>query len=204
MSDAVGARDDHLRRQPEKQTVLDDAGPRVKFGGQLHRLLDRAEDAVEHQVSLIGPERRPIALSSYGDAGAQGLEEAPLSMPPEWDDLHRQRPVSAEGRGQLTLVHDNDLPEAGLGYDLLVEQRTTATLDQIQLGIDLVGTIDGQVYHVWWIQDNGDAQGSGLGLDRTRTRNTDDIAQPALAQELPNAPGGDDRRAAGAQPHHHA
>jgi hypothetical protein len=34
MPDAVGARDDHLRRQPEKQTVLDDAGPRVKLGGQ--------------------------------------------------------------------------------------------------------------------------------------------------------------------------
>jgi len=31
MPDAVGARDDHLRRQPEKQTVLNDAGPRVKY-----------------------------------------------------------------------------------------------------------------------------------------------------------------------------
>jgi len=31
MPDAVGARDDHLRRQPEKQTVLNDAGPRVTY-----------------------------------------------------------------------------------------------------------------------------------------------------------------------------
>jgi len=31
MPDAIGARDDHLRRQPEKQTVLNDAGPRVKY-----------------------------------------------------------------------------------------------------------------------------------------------------------------------------
>ena len=66
--------------------------------GQLLRLLKRAEGAVENQVPLIGPERRPIVLLSYGDTGAQGLEEAPLSMPPEWDDLHWQRPVSAEGR----------------------------------------------------------------------------------------------------------
>lgn len=98
MPDAFGAGDDHLRCQPEKQTVLDDAGPRVKLGGQRRRPLDRAEDAVEDQVPLIGPERRPIVLLSHGDAGAQGLEETPLRMPPEWDDLHRQRPVSAERR----------------------------------------------------------------------------------------------------------
>ena len=31
MPDAVGARDDHLRRQPEKQNLLNDAGPRVRY-----------------------------------------------------------------------------------------------------------------------------------------------------------------------------
>src|SRR5215510_16532516 len=102
--------------------MLDNTRPRIEFSGQHRRLPDRAEGAVENQVALIGPEWRAIVLLSHADAGAQGLEEAFLGMPPERDDFHRQRPVGAESRRQLTLVHDNDLPEAGLGDDLLVEQ----------------------------------------------------------------------------------
>src|SRR5882724_13558257 len=184
--------------------MLDDAGPRVKFSGQHRRLPDRAEGAVENQVALIGPEWRAIVLLSHADAGAQGLEEEFLGMPPERDDFHRQRPVSAEGWRQLTFIDNDDLPEAGLRHDLLVEQRTTATLDEIQLRIHLVGTIDGQVHGAWWIQGDGNAQRSGLGLDQARARKADDVAQPALAQELADASRSEDRRAPGAQTHDHA
>src|ERR671937_246501 len=83
MPDAVRAGDNHLRRQPEKQTVLDDAGPRVKFGGQLLRSRDRAEGAVENQIPLIGPKWRAVAPLPHADASVQGLEEAPLPLPSE-------------------------------------------------------------------------------------------------------------------------
>jgi hypothetical protein len=70
--------------------------------------------------------------------------------------------------------------------------------------IVLVGAVDAQVHRARRLQGDGDAQGSGLGLDRARARNADDVAQPALAPQLPDAPGGENRRTASAQPHHHA
>jgi hypothetical protein len=119
--DAVRAGDDDFRRQPDKQPVLDDPGPRIELGRQLRRLPDGPERAIEDQITLIGPERGAIVLLSHGDVSPQGGEKVPLGVRPERDHLDRQWPVGAKGRRQLTLIDDDDLAEAGLGDDLLVE-----------------------------------------------------------------------------------
>ena len=146
MPNAIGTRDDHLRRQSNKQTMLNDPSPPIKLCGQLRRFPDRAEGTVENQVPLIGPKWRAVAALSHGDPGAQGSEEVPLRMPSERDDLDRQRPVGAKHRRQLCFIDDDDLPATGLGHDLLVEQRPSTAFDEVQVRIDLVGAVDGQVH----------------------------------------------------------
>ena len=63
---------------------------------------------------------------------------------PERNDLDRQR-KGAEPRDDLGRIRDDDHPLRGGGDDLLAQQRAAAALDQPELGIDLVGTVDRQI-----------------------------------------------------------
>ena len=66
-------------------------------------------------------------------------------MPAEGDDLDRQRPVAAELIGKLGLIHHDDQARAGLGDDFLAQQGAAAAFDHIEIGIDFVSAIDGEV-----------------------------------------------------------
>ena len=70
------------------------------------------------------------------------LSRRPLA---EGHDLHRQRELGAEHGRQLRLVDDDDLAPAGLGHDLLVQQGAPAAFDEVELRVDLVGPVDGDV-----------------------------------------------------------
>jgi hypothetical protein len=177
------------------------AEPRREHG----QIGDRAEDAVEDQVALVGVEGLPVRAGSRRGARAEPLEEARLRAPAEGDHLDRHGAVGAQPRRGLHLVHDDDLAAAGLGDDLLPQQRAAAAFDQVEVGIDLVGAVDCQVHSARQVlREQGDAllaRGGGAGR---RGGAADDVPQAALAQQGADPPDGEDRRAAGAQAHHHA
>ena len=127
--------------------MRDHAGPGLEPGRQLLRLLDRPGDAVEDEVPLIGADGSGAWSHTKRDLclGHEAPEILGLVARSEGHDLDRQRTPGAQHRRELAVVgHDHD-PAAGLGDDLLPQEGTAPTLDQIQGGIDLVGAIDGDV-----------------------------------------------------------
>src|SRR5271170_4281575 len=69
---------------------------------------------------------------------------APGRREAKWNDLDRQW-KRAEPWHELGRIDDDDHALRGGGDDLLAQQRPAAALDQIELGIDFVGTVDRQV-----------------------------------------------------------
>jgi hypothetical protein len=51
VANAVPSGDNHIRCQAEKQTVLDDPGPKAQLPSQFNRILNRAEITIENHVS---------------------------------------------------------------------------------------------------------------------------------------------------------
>ena len=139
--------DDDVGRQAQEQPVSDHAGPGLQPAGQLFRLLDRPGDAVEDEIPLIGADGRGTWSHTERDLGLgqESPEILGLVARSEGHHLDRQRTPGAQHRRQLALVgHDHD-PAAGLSDDLLPQEGTASTLDEIQDGIDLVRAIDGDV-----------------------------------------------------------
>ena len=68
-----------------------------------------------------------------------------VNFPTELNDLHRERGSLPQPAYDLGLIRDDDHTESGLGHHFLAKQRTTQALDEVDGGIDLVGTIDGEV-----------------------------------------------------------
>ena len=76
----------------------------------------------------------------------------------EGEDLHGQGAPGADLLDQLALVHDDDLLHRGGGHDLLPEEGTSESLDEVHLGVDLVGAVDGDVHMVDVVEvHDGDA-----------------------------------------------
>src|SRR5213082_1422619 len=113
--------------------------------------------------------------------------------------------MGTQARRGLGGVHDDDLAAAGLGDDLLVEQGAATALDQIQVGVYLVRTVDGEVDgRAVFERGERDADPLGGGPDRTRAGDSDDVAQPTLAKEFADALQGKRGGAAGAKADNHA
>ena len=53
--------------------------------------------------------------------------------------------LAPELRGELGVIHDDDLAQARLGDDLLAEERSPAALDEVEVGVDLVGAVDREI-----------------------------------------------------------
>ena len=109
-----------------------------------------AEVKVEDEVPAIGDER-PLGAHAHRDlpavnvhAGQPLLHRLPRHGPAEAHDLDRQRERPEPGDA-LALVGDHHHAPAGRRHDLLLQQRRATPLYQVQLGVELVGAIDGEV-----------------------------------------------------------
>ena len=60
------------------------------------------------------------------DGGAESYQEARLRAPAALEHLNRQWPACAEPGLQLAPIHDDNLPAASLGLDLLTQQCAAA------------------------------------------------------------------------------
>src|ERR1700726_1474984 len=150
--------DDGGTSHPEEEPVLHDAGDRVK--GRAQTSVDDAEGRVEEQVAVVGGEGSSGGHAKLGLA-AEGLNRAAGCLPEEGQDLDGDGPAP-QSADQLALVGNQDEPTAGVGHDLLAQQRAAATLDAVDGRVDLVGTVDGQVERA--IDRLRDRDPAGLGL----------------------------------------
>jgi len=108
-----------------------------------------------------------------------------VRLPPERDDLHRERGPRPEGGGELPLVHHDRLPLACLGDDLLPEERPPTALDQVQVGVHLIRPVDREVEGGMLIErGDGDPELARLGLDLGRAGDAGDVPQRARAEKL--------------------
>ena len=144
-------------------------------------LIDGAERAVKNIVSPVGDERRGPAAQAdragEAEAGEGAFDMAARRREAEGNDLDRQR-KGAEHANQLGRIGDHRHPLRGRGDDLLAQQRAAAALDQSQLRIDFVRSVDRQIELRKLVQRrerNAEAPCLLLGrLGRRRRRRTQD------------------------------
>ncbi len=154
---------------------------------------------------MVGPERTAIRLCAALDARTQALQITLLRAPTERHDLDRHRPTcSQHGRALAAIDHDQ-LACAGLSDDLLPQQRSAPALDQVQLGVHFVRTVDGQV-DAWHVVrgDQQNAEPTRVGFRGAGARHAHDIEQLALLDQLRQLLQCEERGAARAESHDHA
>src|SRR5262245_20328426 len=112
--DTIGARDDDHGRQPQKQTMLDDAGNGVESFGKRSCIRNAAKRCIEDQMSTVCNKRFAIrhpqcqrAFKAKPGGGARYRQFSRFQ--PESVDLDRQR-ETAQHVDQLGLVGNNDHP----------------------------------------------------------------------------------------------
>ncbi len=106
--------------------------------------------AVEDEIAAVGDDGLAVAHAPFdADAGnavvGKGfLHHALGLLPGELHHLDRQR-KAAEAVDDLALVADGDHALRGVGDDLFPEQAGAAALDHVEVAVDFVGAVDGQV-----------------------------------------------------------
>ena len=116
------------------------------------RVLDRAlEVEVDDVVAVVGD----VGLFPVGSLAELGLaafhlgelgQPLQVELPAELHDLHGHRVLGApEARDQLGLVDDADKLVRDELDHLLAQEGASAALDEVELRVDLVGAVDGEV-----------------------------------------------------------
>ena len=120
-------------------------------------------------------------------------------MPAEGEDLDRHCPGRAELVGKFGLVDHDDQALSGLGDDFFPQQRAAAAFDHVEIGIDFIGAVDGQVDARMMLEcAERNAESLGIGFGGQRGGDGDDIAQLSALNALGDAAGGEDGGTAGA------
>ena len=161
-------------------------GGQARIGGDL----DQSPGAVQCGGQRAGAVRHGAGplLASRPEHRGHALRG---DLPAEPDDLDRQRVADAESLGVLLGLGDDHEAAARIAQDLLVEQGAAATLQELQVGVDLVGPVDDhrdldvrrQAHDL-----HADVAGRGIGGARGDRRAQRDAVGPALPERR------DDRR----------
>lgn len=200
MAQSVLSGDNEVVGHAEKESVFDDAATGVEFGAEFFGVGDGAEGAVVDEVAFVGDVGRAVFPGAQFGTAAEFAKELPLARAAERNDLDRQAVKGAELRGQFGFVHDDDFAPAGLGDDFFVEQGAAAPLDEVELRIDLVGTIDGHVdgHRAFGVNEREAGRPGGTG-HLGRGGETADSGEFARGVAAGNFADGVDGRRAGAE-----
>mmetsp|Transcript_114069 Transcript_114069/g.368951 ORF Transcript_114069/g.368951 Transcript_114069/m.368951 type:complete len:303 (+) Transcript_114069:90-998(+) len=193
--DAIFSGDDTYRGHAREQTVVDDAHGRLELLTCGHRILDGCLELEVHDVVPVVCDCRFVAVGfvvgdvaqsqhrlATGECGKLG--DLPHSvLVTEWNDLHRDGETGAQAIAQLGLVHDYDEFLRTELNNLLAEKGTTATLDEVQLRVHLISTVDGYIKVGVGVQSRQrDAQALGLLFGADGCRDGNDILQLTALQ----------------------
>ena len=106
-----------------------------------------------------------------------------MKLPPKLDHLHPHGRPGPQSRHHLAVVDHDRQPPRRLSHHLLPEKRTPEALDEVELGIDLIGAVDRQI-EAWGFGQGGqrNAQFPGLRGRAERGRHSDDAMQLACLE----------------------
>src|SRR5213594_2782947 len=124
--------------------MTDDAGDARDPAREFRRPSDRPEMRIEDVVPVVGSEWLVAVLPQF-DLGPERLERRGRVLPSERMDLDGQRRLRAEATDEFGVVDDDNEFLRRRGYDLLTEQGAAHAFDQVELRVDLVGAVHGQV-----------------------------------------------------------
>mmetsp|Transcript_137350 Transcript_137350/g.347978 ORF Transcript_137350/g.347978 Transcript_137350/m.347978 type:complete len:213 (+) Transcript_137350:63-701(+) len=153
-TDAVLASDDAGRRHAREETVVNDAHGGLQLLPRSHRVLDGLCELQVHNVVPVVRDCRlvsvrlvvgHIAQAQHWLATGKRRELGDLAhrvLMAEGHDLHRHWEAGPKAIANLGLIDNHDELFRAHLHDLLAEQSATSTLDQVQRGVHLVGTID--------------------------------------------------------------
>jgi len=131
--------DDQVGGQVDEQPMFDDSGSIVQESSQLWGIVNGREAAIEDVVGLIGLEWSFAAAAD--NPGPESFDEPFYDRPCKRNDFHRKCKSGSQFRDHLGSVDDDDLTLAGTCDHLLAQQGASTALDEIQFGINLVGTV---------------------------------------------------------------
>src|SRR5438552_14106917 len=133
------------------------------------------------------------------------MEVLRLAPPAKPHHFHGYGPAGAKRRAQLGVIDNSDVTMAGLSDDLLAEHRPAAAFDEVQLGANLVGAIDGDVnLSGKIISQQGNAELLCRDGRRRRRWHSHDVVEQAVAQQVSKATCRVNRGAACAKSDDHA
>ena len=187
----------------QEQSMLDDAFESGDFSASSEGIPNWSlEIQIHNVIGVIGNVGfTRFIQSQFGVASfflKELLEAIQIVLPAELNHLHRHGEAAAtEAVHELRVVDDdNELIGSGL-HHLLAEEGTAAAFDKIEVGIDLVGAVDGEIEAGIVVEDReGDAEGAGLLLRALGGGDADDVGELAGGEE--RAELGDDEGGGGA------
>lgn len=124
---------------------------------------------------------------------------------PHLHNLHGHGQLGAPQAGhQLGIVHNAHELLGRQLHHLLTQQSTTAALDHVQVTVNLIGTIDGDVNSGLFVQcSQGNAQALGLLVSADGGGYADDVLQLPLLHQLPDTVHSEGSGGTSAEAHHH-
>ncbi len=200
--------DDHVA-DVDEEAILDHAGDLVDDQRQLPGIADAVQVQIDDVVAFVGDEGL-LAVQPQGcraaehiEADQRFLDQRLGGLPAEGHHLHRQR-EGPQLRDLLGGIGDHDHLVRRGRHDLFLQQRAAAALDQVQMRVEFIGAVDGQVQPFRLVEpDDGDPHRPRQIGGAARGRHAGD-PQPLLAHQLAEAahhPGGG---GAGAEPDAHS
>jgi hypothetical protein len=115
------------------------------------RVRELPKAAIENLIAIVGQVRTAVGLQAQFGQAAQ-RHDLPLDNSPRKRDYLDWQWKLAEHGNNLAGVSDHHHLLRCRSDDLLASQRPAAAFDQIQLGIDFIGAIDGDVDFRMFVQ----------------------------------------------------
>jgi hypothetical protein len=141
--DFVAVGDEDYAGAVDEEAVFDDAGNVAEFARECWWIGDAAEIAVEDVMPLVGDEGLSVFLAD-GYRGTELLDLAADERKREGYDFDGNG-ETPEHRDLLAGVGDDDEHARGGGDNFFIEESATAAFDEIELRVELIGTVDGDV-----------------------------------------------------------
>src|SRR5262249_60501274 len=99
---------------------------------------------VDDHCEALGLERA-VHGSPQGRLQLEVAQTPPAERKRERQDLDRKTAAAAESVDELLGGHEDDLTPRGSRDDALAHQGGAVALDEVEVGVDLIGTVDGEV-----------------------------------------------------------
>ncbi len=156
--------------------MLDQADYVVELARQRFRAGNQTECAVKNVMTAIAPERLAIGRFSENRVCRQLFDSLRSGLPTERNHFHGNRPAHAKAVDHFGFVHDDQQPLAGVGQNLLPQERAAKAFDQVEISrVDFIRAVDGDIdLRVFVERSKRDFQRARLRRRSLRGWNSDD------------------------------